>query len=92
MEGALAWEETWLLCPALPVACNETLVGFLCVSGPLFLICKTGSLGKWSLRSLPAVILNNRKLLKKYKQEMKVLPTREEEGTPSKKNRGSHKD
>lgn len=46
MQGASAWEETRILCPALPVASYETPVESLCVSELLFLICKIGSLGK----------------------------------------------
>ena len=38
-----------------------------------FSFLKSAVWAKSSLRSLPAVILNNLKLLKKHKQEMKVL-------------------
>lgn len=41
---------------------------------------KSAVWAKSSLRSLPAVILNNLKLLKKHKQEMKVPQIRRKRG------------
>lgn len=89
LQGALGWEETWVLHPALPVPCYETPVESFCVPGLLFVMCKTVWV-KWSLRSLPAMIFNNLKLLKKHKQEMKVLARQEEKEGTLHKNRGSH--
>lgn len=55
-------------------ACYESLVESLCVFGLCyFSFIKSAVWAKWSLRSLPAPILDNLKLLKKHKQKMKIL-------------------
>ena len=67
-EGAPAWEETWILCPA---ALRHAMRAWW--SPFVFLDCyfsfvKSAVWANWSLRSLPATILDNIKLLKKHKR------------------------
>ena len=73
LEGAPTWEDIWVLCSALPVACYTILVESLCVYGLLLVIYKIRCLGKVVSKTFPTVTFNNHKLLKKYKQKKKVL-------------------